>query len=215
MSDSMQSSYQFFLIIIYDEAQNLLICWLCQSDILFSQDFIMQHLKRKHKELPLTECQDLTKCLSCINALLSTDLTGQAAAKALSYSFNLMIIYNSLQCCLLPCTYHADTLVTMHKHQQITHSLQTPHIKFITVSTLFSDQHQHFFSVVISAHSFRSLDSAEANKRMMLTCFKIAFWIISVRSVRFLPALLKTSLALSGHHEICTPTDSRSSLIKL
>ena len=43
------------------------------------------------------------------------------------------------------------------------------------MSTLFSDQHQHFFSVVISACSFRSLDSAEANKRMVLTHFNNSF----------------------------------------
>ena len=135
----------------------------------------MQHLKRKHKELPLTEHQNLMKHLSCTNALLSTDLTGWAAAEALSYSSDLVMIHDSLQCCLLPCTYHTNTLVTMHKHQQITHSLQTPHIKFITVSTLFSDQHQHFFSVVISAHSFRPLDSAEANKRMTLTHLNNSF----------------------------------------
>ena len=175
MSDSMQSSHQFSSIIIHDETQNLLICWLCQFSIFFSQDFIMQHLKRKYKELPLTEHQDLIKCLSCTNTLLSTDLTDQAAVKALSYFSDLMMIHNNLQCCLLPCTYHADTLVIMHKHQQITHSLQAPHIEFITVLTLFSDQHQHFFSVVISAHSFRPLDSAEANKRMTLAHLNNSF----------------------------------------
>ena len=135
----------------------------------------MQYLKKKHKELPLTEHQDLMKHLSCTNTLLLTDLIGWAAAEALSYSSDLVMIHDSLQCCLLPCTYHADTLITMHKHQQITHSLQAPHIKFIIMSTLFSDWHQHFFSVVISACSFRSLDSAEANKRMMLTCLNNSF----------------------------------------
>ena len=135
----------------------------------------MQHLKRKHKEFSLTEHQNLIKCLSCTNALLLTDLTGQAAAKALSYSSDLVMIYDSLQCCLLSCTYYANTLVTMHKYQQITHSLQTPHIEFITVSTLFLDWHQHFFSVVISACLFRSLDSAEVNKRMTLTCLNNSF----------------------------------------
>ena len=135
----------------------------------------MQHLKRKHKELSLTECQNLMKHLSCTNALLLTNLTGWAAAEALSYSSDLVMIHDSLWCCLLPCTYHADTLVTMHKHQQITHSLQAPHIKFITVSTLFSDWHQHFFSVVISACLFRSLDSVEANKRMTLAHLNNSF----------------------------------------
>ena len=117
MSDSMQSSHQFSLIIIYDEAQNLLICQLCQFSILFSQDFIMQHLKRKYKELSLTEHQNLTECLSCTNTLLLTDLMSQAAAEALSYSSDLVVIYDDLQCCLLPCTYYADTLITMHKYQ--------------------------------------------------------------------------------------------------
>ena len=135
----------------------------------------MQHLKKKHKELPLTECQDLMKYLSYINTLLLTDLMSQAAVKVLSYSSDLIMIHDDLQCSLLSCIYHANTLVTMHKHQQITHSLQTPYIKFIFMSTLFSDQHQHFFSVVISAHSFRSLDSAEANKRITLTCLNNNF----------------------------------------
>ena len=175
MSDSMQSSHQFSSIIIHDEAQNLLICLLCQFSILSSQDFIMQHLKRKHKEFSLTECQDLIERLSCTNALLLTDLMSWAAAEALSYSSDLVVIHDSLQCCLLPCIYHADTLATMHKHQQITHLLQAPHIEFITVSTLFLDWHQHFFSVVIPAHSFRPLDPAEANKRMTLAHLNNSF----------------------------------------
>ena len=115
------------------------------------------------------------KYLSCTNTLLSTDLADWAAAKALSYSSDLVIIHNNLWCCLLLCIYHADTLITMHKHLQITYSLQTPHIEFITVSTLLSDWHQHFFSIVISAYSFRSLDSAETNKRITLTCLNNSF----------------------------------------
>ena len=41
--------------------------------------------------------------------------------------------------------------------------------------TLFSGQHQHFFSVVISVCSFRPLNSAEANKRMTLTHLNNSF----------------------------------------
>ena len=37
------------------------------------------------------------------------------------------------------------------------------------MSTLFFNSNQHFFSVIISVHLFSSLNSAEINKRMMLT----------------------------------------------